>query len=300
MDKKEDIAKKRKSDFSRITLVSVTGLEDAQHAAYALVLSQQQMPGARALLCSPKAPEYLPPTIEHKVIAKLGYTEYSLFMMFALWHLIETEFALIIQDDGWVLDGANWRDEYFDYDYVGAPVAHGRVDTPAGTRWMSKFDWYAHLGKPDHTVYPVLNGGFSLRSKRMLRALIDHPEIKVHIPRPDILHFDPFRMYWRNCAPNEDVQLTATLRPELENAGIKYPPLDICTLFAAEDTGPMYKELDFKKLLGHHGPWRRLVSIDPPTVQYRMKRSLVKRARRELDMVQMFEDRGYSIVFTPE
>ncbi|SAL48353.1 hypothetical protein AWB74_02212 [Caballeronia arvi] len=43
-------------------------------------------------------------------------------MLFALWRFIETEYALIVQDDGWILDIGNWSDEFLSYDYIGAPI----------------------------------------------------------------------------------------------------------------------------------------------------------------------------------
>jgi hypothetical protein len=286
--------------FERVTLVTVTGLPDAQKSADALVLSQRNMPGAHALLCSPRAPANLPGSVRHVRIAEMNYIEYSWFMLFAVWKFIDTDFALTVQDDGWLLDSANWRDEYFDYDYIGAPVQFARVDAPDGPRWVNRFDWNALLGKPGHTVHPVLNGGFSLRSRRLLRLFADHPDIKVEIPRPDFLDEDPLRLRWVNRAPNEDVQLSAILRPKLEALGFRFAPVSLCVEFAAEDTGPPYANADITKLLGHHAPWRRLVSIDPPTVRYRIKRSLAVRAFREMEIVQMFEARGYRVEFPPE
>ena len=70
---------------SRVTLVSVSGLTDAQAAGWALTLSQSQMPGCKALLCSPIRPVDLPASVEHLVIAPLDYQGYSWFMLFMLW-----------------------------------------------------------------------------------------------------------------------------------------------------------------------------------------------------------------------
>ncbi len=82
---------------------------------------------------------------------------------------IDTAYALIIQWDGYVLKGANWKNEFFKYDYIGAP-------------WHD--EW-----KKDHPYWnknntnEVGNGGFSLRSKRLLDFLASssaitqiHPE----------------------------------------------------------------------------------------------------------------------------
>ena len=69
----------------RITIVSVTGLPDAKAAGWALALSQAQMPGCRALLCSPVRPADLPLSVEHRAIAPMDYQGYSWFMLFMLW-----------------------------------------------------------------------------------------------------------------------------------------------------------------------------------------------------------------------
>ena len=89
------------TSFSPITIVSVNGLADARGSAMALQVSLEQMPGAQALLCSPQRPDNLPSWIAHHPIAPLNYHEYSWFMMMVLWRFVQTDFALIVQDDGW-------------------------------------------------------------------------------------------------------------------------------------------------------------------------------------------------------
>lgn len=258
------------------------------------------MPGARALLCSPNAPRNMAEGIEHRAIAPMNYHEYSWFMMFALWRLIETEFVLVVQDDGWVLDTANWGDDFLNYDYVGPTTHVGRVDNAQGTKWLYRYDWNHELGKPGTTVMPVLNGGFSLRSRRMLRALVDHPEIKMEIRPPDTVEGVPLRMNWANGALNEDVQLTAVMRPSLEAAGLKFAPVDLCLQFGIEHAGYINADTDLMQLFGHHCRWRRLVSIDPPVVRYTARKSRVKNGFREMDIAQMLEQRGYRLEFPPE
>ena len=71
---------------------------------------------------------------------------YSAFVLHALAEHIETEFVLLIQWDGYVVNPAAWRDEFLQYDYIGAV-------------------WGQH--KDAHRVG---NGGFSLRSKKLLSA----------------------------------------------------------------------------------------------------------------------------------
>jgi hypothetical protein len=71
---------------------------------------------------------------------------YNQFILKDLAAHISTDFALLIQWDGYILDSQFWRSEFMDYDYIGA-------------RWH----WHPE-GKR------VGNGGFSLRSRRLLNA----------------------------------------------------------------------------------------------------------------------------------
>lgn len=68
--------------------------------------------------------------------------EYSEFIIKQLNKYFDTEFVLLIQHDGYVLNGGSWLPEFLDYDYIGAP-------------------WLYVDGKN------VGNGGFSLRSKKL-------------------------------------------------------------------------------------------------------------------------------------
>lgn len=284
----------------RITLVSVTGLADASGAGRALAFSQRQLPGCGALLCSPQRPPDLAPGIAHRPIAPLNYHEYGWFMLFALWRVVATEFALVVQEDGWVLDGANWRDAYFDYDYVGAPIHLARIDTPEGTHWRRGFAW----STPEHPfgqgATPVQNGGFSLRSQRLMRALVEHPHIRVEVPPPDGVGGEPLQMHWQHDALLEDVQLTGVLRPALEAVGLRFAPVEVARSFAIEHAGLFHHGYDALQLFGHHSKLRRLAAIDPPTLRHLLPRSQIGQIYGEPELLQLFERRGYAVEFAPE
>ncbi len=64
---------------------------------------------------------------------------------------INTSHFLVVQWDGWVINGEAWRSEFLEYDYIGAP-------------------WWWH---PDD--HKVGNGGFSLRSTRLARYVAESP-----------------------------------------------------------------------------------------------------------------------------
>ena len=62
---------------------------------------------------------------------------------------VKTDFALMLEWDAGIINPANWRSEFFDYDYIGAP-------------WNTGDDM------------KVGNGGFTLMSKRLGQFLCDH------------------------------------------------------------------------------------------------------------------------------
>ncbi|SFO69103.1 Glycosyltransferase family 17 [Variovorax sp. OK605] len=293
-----------RESFRKITLVSVTGLPDAGGAAMALQHSQAQMPGARALLCSPRAPANLAPGIVHLPIAPLNYHEYGWFMMFALWRVVQTEFALVVQEDGWVVNADNWNDEFLGCDYIGAPIHLARIDAPQGTYWRNRFAWADELHKAEHRVTPVQNGGFSLRSRRFMRALVDHPHIRVEIPPPDAVEArdgEPLKMHWQHNALLEDVQLSGVLRPALEAVGMRFAPLELARSFAIEHAGPqLHHGYNAMLLFGHHARVRQLASLAPLTLRSLVPLSQLDGWYGERDILQMFERNGYRIEFAPE
>lgn len=115
---------------------------------------------------------------------------YSQFVIKELHAHIETEFALLVQWDGFVVNAAAWSDDFLGYDYIGA-------------KWIFHTDGHN-----------VGNGGFSLRSKRLLEALRD----------PEVVPGDL-----------EDVTICRTYRSHLESAhGIRFAPEAVADRFAFE------------------------------------------------------------------
>lgn len=116
--------------------------------------------------------------------------DYSRFIINEAHKSINTTHVLIIQYDGYVLNWKAWNPEWLQYDYIGAP-------------WM----WYKD-GKQ------VGNGGFSLRSKRLMEIVS-----KMDIP---------------NCHPEDDV-ICRQYREVLEKEhNIKFAPLEVAERFSIE------------------------------------------------------------------
>lgn len=130
--------------------VSSVGLEAT---AWAMRRSLEQVRFDHALLLSHAPPEGLATSgIEWRRIDPLGSkADYSRFMLHELADHITTSHVLVVQWDGFVRDGSRWQDQFLDYDYIGAV-------------WPQFED-----------AHKVGNGGFSLRSKRLLDAIRQIP-----------------------------------------------------------------------------------------------------------------------------
>lgn len=106
--------------------------------------------------------------VETIVIPKItSKNQYSHFLIKELGKYIETDYCLVIQHDGYVLNGdlwdENWVDEFSGFDYIGA-------------RWLF----------PD-TERSVGNGGFSIRSKKLLDVCAKDDFIKIAEQEDDLL-----------------------------------------------------------------------------------------------------------------
>lgn len=127
--------------------------------------------------------------------------DYSELLLTGIGQYVNTSHVLIIQWDSFILHPEFWSDVFLQYDYIG-PV------------------W------PHHPETPVGNGGFSLRSAKLLEA-IKHPEFLKKHP--------------------EDYCICADNREFLEQkCGIKFAPFNIAEQFAVERS-------DWHEAFGFHG-----------------------------------------------
>lgn len=132
--------------------------------------------------------------------------DYSAFCVRDLVDYVDTDFALLVQHDGFVLNPDSWEDEFLRYDYVGAP-------------WLVNEGTISNEGFPRELLgqWVVGNGGFSLRSRKYLEAgarLAREGALEALHPEDDVL-----------CIFN---------RQAMERAGIVYAPIDVAWRFSLE------------------------------------------------------------------
>lgn len=140
---------------------------------------------------------------------------YNHFMVKELSDIIKTEFVMIIQYDGMAVKNKYWTNDFYNYDYIGAP-------------WPDRFTWIEKSEK-------VGNGGFSLRSAKLLEALKDN-SIRFHNDNPRF--------------KNEDSIICQGYGEYLKRKHkIKYAPIELANTFSHEWCNPT------GKTFGFHGVW---------------------------------------------
>jgi hypothetical protein len=116
-------------------------------ALMAIEKSLKQCDFGRAILFTDKHIRHKK-EIELIRIKKLtSVNDYSRFILKELHKYIKTKFILIVQWDGYILDGKKWDDRFYNYDLIGAP-------------------WSWH-----RDTYKVGNGGFTLRSLKLQKII---------------------------------------------------------------------------------------------------------------------------------
>jgi hypothetical protein len=145
---------------------------------------------------------------------------YSWVILDGLKKLVRTEYVLIVQDDGFIINPGAWNSTFYDYDYIGAP-------------------WPPTLNAPGGTVLQmnnrVGNGGFSLRSRRLMEEC-----------SLESLYQPEYGMI------DEDMLICHFNHARLVDKGIRFADLSLASRFSGE-TPSMEGELFLADVFGFHG-----------------------------------------------
>lgn len=203
----------QRQHLPQVTLVAVSSAAlDA--TVKALRKSLAQVKFGAALLLSDRLPQSeLGPDLAWRKISPIrSRSEYSRFMLYDLHRHIETDFALCVQWDGYILDARNWTEEFLQFDYIGAP--------------------WPHLPKEAN----VGNGGFSLRSKRLIEVCAKLPVLSHEA---------------------EDITICQEYRSHLEDTySIRFAPEALAKRFSYERMPPNGNEFGF------HGVFNLIKHVD--------------------------------------
>lgn len=148
------------TNLPNVTMV-IVDCKNYGNAVKAIMKSLEQITPARTIFFTDK--EFESSKYDCVKIKPIKSTlEYSEFIMFDLNVHILTSHVLVIQSDGYVLDGSAWTDEFLKYDYIGAP-------------WLYRDN--RNVG----------NGGFSLRSVDLQNILTNDQSIQMAHPEDEVV-----------------------------------------------------------------------------------------------------------------
>ena len=188
-------------DLENVTLIAVTSVR-IEAALWALKYSSKYIRFAVVKLLTHET--ISDEEVKIVKIDKLDYDGYSKFIVYELHKYFDTDFVLLIQDDGYIINPHLWKSEFLTYDYIGAP-------------WEIPNDNYSYRD-PFGNIRRVGNGGFSLRSKKLSRLAAD-----LNLP------WQSFHGYY-----HEDGFICVNNAHIYEKHGCIFAPLEIAVLFSQE------------------------------------------------------------------
>lgn len=218
----------------QVTLVAITSVH-LYETVCALKYSRRNIEFGQIKLLADKRPFYLPNDIKFEKIQKLSnIDEYSHFCVYDLADYIDTQYALIVHHDGFVVNPSSWKKEFLDYDYVGSPWPLPKDDK----RFRDEVGNVVRVGN-----------GVSLRSKLLMEY-----------PRKE-------KLLWEKTDSgdyNEDCFLCCKYRKRMEEAGIKYAPFEVAVYFGREHILPENENIDpflFHQWRGINKKYPRFINV---------------------------------------
>ena len=139
--------------------------------------------------------------------------EWNRKIIFDLWKYVDTDYAMLIHADGYVIRPDLWNPDWLNYDYIGAP-------------WPLPTDDYSYRDAQGDVVR--VGNSVSLRSKAIMQA--------------PTFHDFKWQSYYGNT--NEDGYLCCHNKIVLEMLGIKFAPLEVARYFSKEHEIPENEGLE--------------------------------------------------------
>lgn len=150
-----------------------------------------------------------------------GIDEWNKNIVFELGKYIDTDFALLIHPDGYIVHPELWNEEWLNYDYIGSP-------------WPFPTDYYSYRDK--FGVIQRVGNSVSLRSKKLL-----------DLPKKINMGWESF-----HGNTNEDGAICVNYRHLFEKAECKFAPIEVAKFFGREMDIPENVGIDNTFLFHQH------------------------------------------------
>jgi hypothetical protein len=141
--------------------------------------------------------------VKNIIVSTNSIDEWNKAVVYDLGDYIDTEFALLIHPDGFVVHPESWREEWFQYDFIGAPFPLPK-------------DSFSY--RDVHGVIQRVGNSVSLRSRKLLQ-----------LPKKIGMEWKPFHGFY-----NEDGYVSVNMRHVFEENGCRFAPLEVARYFGRE------------------------------------------------------------------
>lgn len=244
-----------KLQLPQVTLVAMTSV-NVKATIQAMEYSMRGIDFGDAVLITHKKPLGLPKSIRYSHTSKLtNIDDFNYKMVYELGDHIKTDYALIVHADGFVVHPEMWRDEFLDYDYIGAPWPLPKEGDTTTYR-----DIYGNICRVGNSA--------GIRSKR----LMDFPK-KANVPWEGEYAYGKMWFY-------EDGFICCKIRHLLEAEGMRIAPLEVAKYYSHEQMIPEVQGITpfaFHKWEGTNAQYPNFIK---PTIKEKAKALARKILRR--------------------
>lgn len=212
-----------KRRLPNVTLAAMTSV-NIRATIRAMQYSMRGIEFGDAVLITHRRPLGLPGGIRYSHTDRLSDIDaFNYKMVYELAEHIDTDYVLLVHYDGFVVHPESWRDEFLAYDYIGSPW-------PLPTEEHDYRDAKGEICRVGNSV--------SIRSRKLL-AFPKQAGLK-----------------WERLADgsyNEDVFLCCKYKNVIEDAGMRFAPIEVAKYFGHELMIPEVMDIE-KPFLFHK--WR--------------------------------------------
>ena len=212
---------KKKLKLPDVTLLTATSSE-IDEAQISLRICLHNIDFGAVKLLSPHKPKKKYQDIEYVSIPPMkSVDEYNCMIFQDLHKYFNTSHCLIVQADSFIVNYRFWKSEFLEYDYIGGP-------------WPNKIEINPSLVL-NLEKNPVGNGGFSLRSRKLVETTskINFKTLKFPMMA-------------------EDVVICYYLYQKMIDQGIRFAPPKLAAQFSMENIDHLYGQ-DVNTVFGFHG-----------------------------------------------
>ncbi len=190
-------------DLKNVTLIALTSVKIPQ-TINALEYSKKDINFGAVKLVSDIKPDNLPYDIIYEYAPKMSnIDEWNYAAIYELGKHVDTDFAILIHDDGFIVNHSSWRQEFLEYDYIGAP-------------WPMPRDNFSYRDINNNLIR--VGNSVSIRSKKL-----------IDLPNQLNLEWKPFHGFY-----NEDGFICVNYRHVYLEHGMKFADIDVAKYFSHE------------------------------------------------------------------